>query len=276
MAQKFRDKLKDKFQALTKQQKYLGLAALVLLIILLVLIFAGPKPFSLLGFGNQSIQITNAYTDRYKTQTSNPENPGSSQTADLEMQETPDAGNQEVGPNQPAQKTAIASGTNIAPILGSSTQPPRVQPDATQRGQQNPTATATEVAPTSQPTATVALPTETYDGPEALWLGEWDVQFELDNGTFQTGKIRFELTGNDGQYQASGTLGGIAFSFEGRIVYGGFVAFGSWSSSAGSGQLEITTTDGLIFGGNHETDFAFCGARQGQKIPTDCYIPPSQ
>ena len=293
MAEKFSDGLKKKIQALSKRQKYLGLAALVLIVLLLVLIFAGPKPFSILGFGNQSIQITNAYSDRNKTPTSDSENPDSSQTADqteadMEPQDTPVSGNQEVAENQPAQKTSIVSGTNIAPISGSPTQQPRVQPTATQRGQQNPTATPggsnpypiqptnTRVAPTGQPTATVPVPTETYDGPEARWLGDWDVQFELTNGTYQTGKISIVLTGNDGQYQASGTLGGVAFSFEGRIVYDGFVAFGSWSSSAGSGQLEITSTDGLVFGGNHESDLAFCGARQGQKMPTECYIPPSQ
>lgn len=281
MAQKFFDGLMKKFQALSKQQKYLGLAALVLLTLLLVLIFAGPKPFSILGFGNQSIQITNVYSDRNKTPTSASENPNSSQTAnqtnDMGQQDTPVSGNQEATEYQPAQKTAVASGTIIAPISGSSTQQPRIQPTATQRRQQNPTATPRGSNPYPvQPTATVPLPTETYDGPEALWLGEWNVQFELDNGTFQTGKISFELTGNDGQYQASGNLGGIAFSIEGRIVYGGFVAFGSWSTPAGSGQLEITSTDGLVFGGNHESDLAFCGARQGQKMPTECYIPPSQ
>ena len=293
MAQNFFDGLKKKFQALSKQQKYLGLAALVLIVLLFVLIFAGPKPFSILGFGNQSIQITNVYSDRQKTPTSDSENSDMTETAnqtaaDMGQQDTPVAGNQETAENQPAQTTANASGTNIAPISGSSTQQPGVQPSATQRSQQNPTATPrasnpyplqptnTRVAPTGQPTATVSVPTETYDGPEARWLGEWDIQFELANGTYQTGNISFELTGNDGQYRASGTLGGAAFSIEGRFVYDGFVAFGSWSTSAGSGQIEITSTDGLVFGGNHETDLAFCGARQGQKMPTACYIPPSQ
>ena len=310
MAQKFFDGLKKKFQALSKQQKYLGLAALVLLILLLALIFAGPKPFSILGFGNQAIQITNVYSDRFKTPTSKPENPDSTQSADMEKQDTPGSGNQEPAENVPTQKTASPSGTNIAPNPSSPTQLPRIQPTATQRRQQNPTATpggsnpypgqptntritpsqtprvtstptqrsnqTPSFTPTNQPTATVPLPTETYDGPEAIWLGEWNVQFELDNGTFQTGKISFELTGNDGQYQANGNLGGLAFSIEGRIVYGGFVAFGSWSTSAGSGQIEITSTDGLVFGGNHESELAFCGARQGQNFPTECFVPPSQ
>lgn len=292
MAQKFSNELKKKFQALSKQQKYLGLAALFLLVLLLVLIFAGPKPFSILGFGNQSIQITNVYSDRYKTPTLGSENPDSTQTtnqtaADMGQQETPVAGNQVATENQPTQKATNASGTNIAPNPSSPTQRPRVQPTATQRSQQSPTATPggsnpyplqptnTRVAPTSQPTATVSGPTEPCEETDC-WLGEWDVQFELDNGTYHTGRISFGLTGNDGQYLASGTLNGLAFSIEGRIVYGGFVAFGSWSTSAGSGHLEIITTDGLVFGGNHESDLGFCGARQGQKIPTACFVPPSQ
>ena len=341
MVQKFFDGLKKKFQAMSKQQKYLGLAALVMLVVLLALIFAGPKPFSILSFGNQAIQITNVYSDRFKTPTTQKDNPDLDQTEEGSSSTTIPMGNIDEGEKSTKthttdQKTPQVPETMIAPNPTSGSQQATntrqagVNPTATPRGQQNPTATprgsnpypvqptntritpsqtprgtasptpritATKLpsqtprvtstptqrsnqtpsfTPTNQPTATVSLPTETYDGPEAIWLGEWNVQFELDNGTFQTGKISFELTGNDGQYQANGNLGGLAFSIEGRIVYGGFVAFGSWSTSAGSGQIEITSTDGLVFGGNHESELAFCGARQGQNFPTECFVPPSQ
>lgn len=282
MAQKFFDGLKSKFQTLSKQQRYLGLAALVLLILLLVLIFAGSKPFSILGFGNQAIQITNAYSDRAKTPTSKPENPDSTQTANLEKHDVPGTGNQEPAENEPTQKPA-SSGTNIAPNPGSLTQQPRIQPTATQRRQQNPTASPggndpypLEPTKTKAPTATVPMPTETYDGPETLWLGEWNVKFEFKNGGTQTGKINFEIIGRNGEFRAKGNIGGQDINMEGRIVYGGLVVFGTWTASFGSGQLELSSTDGLVFGGNHDTDLAFCGARDGNNLPTECYIPPSQ
>lgn len=269
MAQKFFDGLKKKFQALSKQQKYLGLAALVLLIVLLVLIFAGPKPFSLLGFDNQSIKITNVYSDRQKTPTSQQETPLPNQTDIVEKEQVPSetSGTEQKPPSE---------STNL-PNPGSTTQLPRIQPTATQRRQQNPTATPGGSNPYPvQPTATLPLPTETYDGPEAIWLGEWNVKFEFDDGTTQTGKISFEIVGGYGEFRAIGKIGGQDINMEGRIVFGGLVVFGTWTAPFGSGQLELSSGDGLVFGGNHDIDFAFCGARNANNLPTECYIPPSQ
>lgn len=281
MAQKFFDGLKKKFQALSKQQKYFGLAALVLLVVLLVLIFAGPKPFSVLGFGNQSIKITNAYSERNMTPSPQQETSLPDQTNIIDEEQV-------LSETMSTEQKPPSENTN-SPNTGSTTQLPRIQPTATQRRQQNPTATPggsnpypvqptnTRVAPTSQPTATVVpLPTEPYDGPEAIWLGEWNVKFELDNGTFQTGKISFEIVGGYGEFRATGKIGGQDINVEGRIVFGGLVVFGSWTAPFGSGQLELSSSDGLVFGGNHDTDLAFCGAREGNNLPTECYIPPSQ
>lgn len=124
------------------------------------------------------------------------------------------------------------------------------------------------VTATQTPTATPTLATT----QQTDWTGEWIVFWQLDDQTYIEGTISIELAGTN--FTASGTLGGLDYSFNGRIVEQGLTAFGSWTSLSGNGNFIWGAVADGQFGGSRDLYFGFCGVRPGFVQPEPCYIPP--
>ena len=155
------------------------------------------------------------------------------------------------------------------------------------------TPTATKKSATVQPTASTLAPTQTRTSTPTLtatatptktatltqtptlqigWAGDWMVFWQLENQTYIEGTISIEVIGTD--FTASGTLDGIDYSFTGRVIQDGEVAFGNWTSSTSNGNFIWTEVANGQFGGSRDLVFGFCGVRDGVDPPEPCYIPP--
>lgn len=166
-------------------------------------------------------------------------------------------------PSQPIPTVSVptnAAGTGLPPTQGSG-QPTSPNPTAIITPSKTPTRTNTPV-PTATPTAT----------PQTGWEGVWVVYFQQTNGTYQTGEMTVTL--NDTDLNAEGVINGIPFTFSGRILSGGLVASGTWSSAQTSGSFTWTLVQSNQFGGDRDLMYGICGARVGAQPPEPCYIPP--
>lgn len=135
------------------------------------------------------------------------------------------------------------------------------------------TATATLTATltaTPTPTKTDAwtqTPTE-----QTGWAGDWQVFWQLDNNNYVEGTITVEVVGTD--FTASGAVGGVDYTFTGRIIHEGETAFGNWTSPSGNGDFIWTNAGSGQFGGSRDLNYGLCGAREGAAPPNPCYIAP--
>lgn len=164
-------------------------------------------------------------------------------------------------PNNTSGLPAVVTQTRAA------TQPN--QPALTNTATKKPANTATATVKPSN-TATVTLtPSPTL---QTGWAGDWNVFWQLDNNNYVEGTISVELAGTD--FTASGTVGGIEYSFTGRIIYDGETAFGNWASPTRNGNFIWNKVGEGQFGGSRDTYFGFCGAREGVVPPNPCYVPP--
>ena len=186
--------------------------------------------------------------------------------------------------------TAAASATAAFVLTPTSTSPvqiptstsksatqPIVNQTRTSTPTQTKTATPTQTAtPTLTQTATptltrTATPTSTQ-AQQTGWAGEWKVFWQLENQAYIEGTISIEVVGTD--FTASGTVDGVDYVFNGRIVDQGLTAFGNWTSPSGNGKFIWNAVTEGQFGGSRDLYFGFCGARQGIIQPEPCYIPP--
>lgn len=155
----------------------------------------------------------------------------------------------------PAQTQAVPSGTSTRAANPSATS--ALNPSAT------PTRTPAASA-TSAPTATSTQATG--------WQGEWIINFQKNDGAYVSGTIIVALNGEE--LNAEGTLNGIPYQFNGRVVNDGLRAFGSWSNTQTSGSFTWTLVQTNQFGGDRDLMYGVCGARPGAQFPEPCYIPP--
>jgi len=145
------------------------------------------------------------------------------------------------GGEQPASPTRTASFTPIA----------------------TPTRTATTApSPTPTPTAT----------PQTGWQGEWVIRFQQTDGAYLNGEMSVTINGTD--LNASAVIDGVPFTFSGRVLSGGSIASGTWSSTQASGSFTWTLVQNNQFGGDRDLYYGICGSRAGIPFPEPCYIPP--
>ena len=166
-------------------------------------------------------------------------------------------------PNQPA-KTATPTkkpATNTATATSTLTATSTVTATSTATATQKPSNTPT---PTKTLTPTVTIQTG--------WAGEWKVFWQLDNNNYVEGTITVEVVGTD--FTASGAVGGVDYSFTGRIIDQSATAFGNWTSPTSTGNFIWNAVNNGQFGGSSDLFFSFCGARYGVNLPEPCYIPP--
>ena len=129
------------------------------------------------------------------------------------------------------------------------------------------TATATRTA-TATATATQTLAPTAQTG----WEGEWNVFWQLEDQIYVEGTLSIEVVGTD--LTATGTLDGVDYSFTGRVIQEGELAFGNWTSATNNGGFIWNDLGEGQFGGSRDLYFGFCGAREGVDPPEPCYIPP--
>lgn len=131
----------------------------------------------------------------------------------------------------------------------------------------NPSATPTRTPAASATSAPTATSTQATG-----WQGEWNINFQKNDGAYVSGTIIVALNGEE--LNAEGTLNGIPYQFNGRVVNDGLRAFGSWSNTQTSGSFTWTLVQTNQFGGDRDLMYGVCGARAGEAMPDPCYIPP--
>lgn len=131
----------------------------------------------------------------------------------------------------------------------------------------NPSATPTRTPAASATSAPTATSTQATG-----WQGEWNINFQKNDGAYVSGTIIVALNGEE--LNAEGTLNGIPYQFNGRVVNDGLRAFGSWSNTQTSGSFTWTLVQTNQFGGDRDLMYGVCGARPGAQFPEPCYIPP--
>lgn len=177
--------------------------------------------------------------------------------------------------------TTQSASVTLPPVQTPTSSPVVLNPTATKKSATPQAATSTLAAtqtrtPTPTLTAT-ATPTKTATLTQTPtlqigWAGDWMVFWQLENQTYIEGTISIEVIGTD--FTASGTLDGIDYSFTGRVIQDGEVAFGNWTSSTSNGNFIWTEVANGQFGGSRDLVFGFCGVRDGVDPPEPCYIPP--
>lgn len=240
-----------------------------IIVSLIVLLLLGMLLFACGTSNEQERQITNAFTPGQSTQGGTPETqqPVDNQTQTDATVITPES--QPGTPPLPGQPTMMITNTQGLPIIVTQTRASVLpnQPTFTRTPTKKPTDTPT-VTPSKTPTPTVTLASTLPTG----WAGEWKVFWQLDNNNYVDGIITVEVMDTD--FTASGTLGGVVYTFTGRIIDQGQTAFGSWTSPISSGNFIWNAVANGQFGGSRDLVFGSCGAREGTPPPNPCYIPP--
>lgn len=243
---------------------------IALLLPLVVFLLLGMFLFACGTSTEQERQITNAFTPGQSTQdaTLQTQPPIASQTQTDTVVITPES-QPGTAPLPSLQPTMMITNTQGQPIIvtqtRAATQPN--QPTATRTPTNKPTNTATP-RPSNTATATITLSPTQQTG----WAGEWKVFWQLDNSNYVEGTITVEVVDTD--FTASGTLGGVNYSFTGSIIEQGLSSFGNWTSPTSSGNFIWNNVGAEQFGGSRDTYFGFCGARSGVIPPNPCYLSP--
>lgn len=160
------------------------------------------------------------------------------------------------------------SGTaNPALTLANPTRTNTQAPNPSATSALNPSATPTRTPAASATSAPTATSTQATG-----WQGEWNINFQKNDGAYVSGTIIVALNGEE--LNAEGTLNGIPYQFNGRVVNDGLRAFGSWSNTQTSGSFTWTLVQTNQFGGDRDLMYGVCGARAGEAMPDPCYIPP--
>lgn len=240
-----------------------------IIVSLIVLLLLGMLLFACGTSNEQERQITNAFTPGQSTQGGTPETqqPVDNQTQTDATVNTPES-QPETTP-LPGQPTMMITNTQGLPIIVTQTRASVLpnQPTFTRTPTKKPTDTPT-VTPSKTPTPTVTLASTLPTG----WAGEWKVFWQLDNNNYVDGIITVEVMDTD--FTASGTLGGVVYSFTGNIIEQGLLAFGNWTSPSGSGSFVWTDFGDGQFVGSRDTYFGSCGAREETSPPNPCYLSP--
>lgn len=88
----------------------------------------------------------------------------------------------------------------------------------------------------------------------------------------KSGTLVFSRDSQDASVMlGKGTINGEEYQFSGVLFNDDIQINGDWQSKGDFGVFWIYR-DQFSFNGNNNDNRAFCGARPGQKLPTDCFV----
>jgi hypothetical protein len=97
------------------------------------------------------------------------------------------------------------------------------------------------------------------------------VWFQKKDGTYISGQMM--VTIEEDELNGQGTLSGILYTFNAPVI-GDLTVDGSWVSGTTSGRFRWEALPDGQFVGSRDTQFGFCGHRQGADKPDPCYLKP--
>lgn len=164
-------------------------------------------------------------------------------------------------PTLPSPRETVTK-TSTSPSLVPTETPTKTSP---------PQVTVTRTPTSPSPTRT-ATPSATATFSPDSWEGEWQVSFETENGMMKSGTLVFSRDSQDASVMlGKGTINGEEYQFSGVLFNDDIQINGDWQSKGDFGVFWIYR-DQFSFNGNNNDNRAFCGARPGQKLPTDCFV----